>query len=73
MQTDIEIARQARLQPIQTIADRLGIPAEAVSPYGRFIGKVELDHIAALSHYQFILTRFCLTNYWRLQNTNLFD
>jgi formate--tetrahydrofolate ligase len=48
MQTDIEIARQARLQPIQTIADRLGIPAEAVSPYGRFIGKVELDHIAAL-------------------------
>ena len=38
MQTDIEIARQARLQPIQTIADRLGIPAEAVSPYGRFIG-----------------------------------
>ena len=40
MQTDIEIARQARLQPIQTSADRLGIPAEAVSPYGRFIGKV---------------------------------
>ncbi len=45
MQTDIEIARQARLQPIQSIADRLGIPAEAVSPYGRFIGKVDLDRL----------------------------
>ncbi|MFO0295662.1 MAG: formate--tetrahydrofolate ligase [Rhodospirillales bacterium] len=48
MPTDIEIARQARLQPIQSIADRLGIPADAVSPYGRFIGKVDLGHVAAL-------------------------
>jgi formate--tetrahydrofolate ligase len=48
MPTDIEIARQARLQPIQAIADRIGIPADAVSPHGRFIGKVDLDHIAGL-------------------------
>ena len=48
MPTDIEIARQARLQPIQSIADRLGIPADAVSPYGRFIGKVDPGHVAAL-------------------------
>ncbi|MCX7326074.1 MAG: formate--tetrahydrofolate ligase [Hyphomicrobiales bacterium] len=47
MPTDIEIARAARLRPIQSIADRLAIPADAVSPYGRHIAKVDLDWIAA--------------------------
>jgi formate--tetrahydrofolate ligase len=47
MPTDIEIARAGRLRPIQSIADRLAIPADAVSPYGRHIAKVDLDWIAA--------------------------
>ncbi len=47
MPTDIEIARAATLRPIQSIADRLAIPADAVSPHGRHIAKVDLDWIAA--------------------------
>lgn len=48
MPTDIEIAREARMEPIATIATRAGIPVDAVSPYGRSIGKVDLDYIAGL-------------------------
>jgi formate--tetrahydrofolate ligase len=46
MPTDIEIARAAKLQPIQAIADRLAIPPDAISPYGRYIGKVDLDWLS---------------------------
>jgi formate--tetrahydrofolate ligase len=45
--TDIEIARAARLLPIQQVADRLAIPAEALSPHGRHIAKVDLDWLDA--------------------------
>ncbi len=42
MPTDIEIARAAPLQPIGAIAARLGIPDEAVEPYGRHKAKIDL-------------------------------
>ena len=48
MPTDIEIARKARMEPVAAIAQRAGIPEEAVSPYGRSIGKVDLSFIAGL-------------------------
>ncbi len=48
MPSDIEIARKARMEPIAAIATRAGIPVDAVSPYGRSIGKVDLDYIARL-------------------------
>ncbi len=48
MLPDIEIARAARLQPIADIAGKLGIPAEALEPYGRHIAKVGKDFIAAI-------------------------
>jgi formate--tetrahydrofolate ligase len=41
MPTDIEIARAATLQPIAAIADKAGIPQDALSPYGKFIAKVD--------------------------------
>ena len=41
MTTDIEIARAARLRPIAEIAERAGIPEEALQPYGRHIAKVD--------------------------------
>ncbi|MFN0025284.1 MAG: formate--tetrahydrofolate ligase [Parvularculaceae bacterium] len=41
MKSDIEIARAARLLPIAEIGARLGLPAEAVIPYGR--GKAKID------------------------------
>ena len=41
MTTDLEIARAAHLAPIAAIADRAGIPADAVEPYGRHKAKVD--------------------------------
>jgi formate--tetrahydrofolate ligase len=46
--TDIEIARAARLQPIEAIGARLGIPAEALYRYGPYKAKLALDYIASL-------------------------
>jgi formate--tetrahydrofolate ligase len=45
MPTDIEIARAATLQPIAAIADKAGIPQEALNPYGKFIAKVDTQAI----------------------------
>ena len=45
MPTDIEIARGATLEPIAAIADKAGIPQEALSPYGKFIAKVDTSAI----------------------------
>jgi formate--tetrahydrofolate ligase len=43
MPSDIEISRAARLRPIGEIAARLGIPDEAVEPYGRTKAKISLQ------------------------------
>src|ERR1700749_2179801 len=48
MNPDLEIARAAKLRPIQEIATRLGIPAAAVEPYGRHKAKIGLDFIETL-------------------------
>ena len=47
MPSDIEIARAARLRPIQSIADGVGIPSDAISPHGRHIAKVDLAWLEA--------------------------
>lgn len=41
MATDLEIARGAVMQPIETIAERAGFAPETVSPYGRYIAKID--------------------------------
>ena len=48
MLPDIEIARAATLQPIAKIASKLGIPEEAIEPYGRHIAKVGKSFISSL-------------------------
>ncbi len=46
LQSDWEIANAAQLEPITTIAtDRLGIPAEAVEPYGHTKAKIGMEFI----------------------------
>ncbi|HYD25758.1 MAG TPA: formate--tetrahydrofolate ligase [Croceibacterium sp.] len=45
MATDIEIARQAQMKPIGEIAARLGIPDDALEPYGRTKAKIAMDWI----------------------------
>jgi formate--tetrahydrofolate ligase len=47
-QSDIEIAQAAKMRPIGEIAAKLGIPDEALSPYGRYKAKVGLDYVESL-------------------------
>jgi formate--tetrahydrofolate ligase len=48
MPTDLEIARAATLKPIRDIAEKAGIPEEALEPFGKYKAKVGLDFIASL-------------------------
>ncbi len=45
--TDIQIAREANMKPIQEILDRVGVPdnAEAYSPISRYIAKIKLEYL----------------------------
>jgi formate--tetrahydrofolate ligase len=47
--SDIEISQAATMRPILEIAEKLGIPAESVLPFGHYKAKVALDYIASLS------------------------
>jgi formate--tetrahydrofolate ligase len=50
MRTDIEIAQQAKLRRIAELAhDRLGIPDEALEPYGHYKAKISLDYLDSLA------------------------
>lgn len=42
MKTDIEIAREAKLEKITKIAEKIDIAEEYVEPYGKYIAKVDL-------------------------------
>src|SRR5215472_11858641 len=47
--SNIEIAQQAKMRPIEALAEeRLGIPAASLEPYGHFKAKVALDYVAQL-------------------------
>ena len=45
MQSDIEISRAAAIQPIQKVAERAGIPAAAIEPYGHYKAKIEVSQL----------------------------
>jgi formate--tetrahydrofolate ligase len=47
--TDIEIAREAKKKPIQAIGETLGIPTEALLPYGHDKAKIGQEFITGLS------------------------
>ena len=48
--SDIEIAREAKMQPIKEILDKINVPdePEAFSPMGRHIAKINLDYLDKL-------------------------
>jgi formate--tetrahydrofolate ligase len=48
MATDLEIARAARLKPIGEVAAGLGVPEDAIHPYGRHIAKLGFPFIESL-------------------------
>jgi formate--tetrahydrofolate ligase len=43
--TDLEIARSIQLQPIQSVAERLGVLDEELDPYGKYIAKIDAPTI----------------------------
>ena len=45
MKSDLEIAQEANLHPIENIASNLDIPKEALINYGPFIAKVDPDKL----------------------------
>ena len=48
--SDIEISQAAEMRPILDLAaDKLGIPAEDLIPYGHYKAKLALDYIASLA------------------------
>ena len=47
MRSDIEIADAATLRPIAAVAAELGIPDDALIPYGRTKAKIAMNYIAA--------------------------
>jgi formate--tetrahydrofolate ligase len=48
--SDIEIAQAAKMKPIREIAAKLGIPEEALSPYGHYKAKISLPYIDSLKN-----------------------
>ncbi|MGQ9611354.1 formate--tetrahydrofolate ligase [Chloroflexus sp.] len=45
MKTSLQIAAEARLEPIAAIAERLGLPVGYLEPYGRYRGKIDLTFL----------------------------
>ena len=50
VKSDIEIAREAKMQPIMKIGKGLGIPEKDLIPYGHTKAKVSLDYIETLKN-----------------------
>ena len=48
VKSDIEIAREATMQPVTEIGAKLGIPAAALHQYGPYKAKLSFDHIESL-------------------------
>lgn len=59
MKTDIEIARETPLLPIQQIAEKLSIPVDDIEPYGRYVAKIPeslIDDQKASQHKLILVT-----------------
>ena len=48
VKSDIEIAREATMLPITEVAAKLGIPADALSPYGHTKAKLGASYIESM-------------------------
>jgi formyltetrahydrofolate synthetase len=49
MKSSLEIAQEAELEPIESLAGRIGLEADEVEPYGRYKAKVALSVLDRLS------------------------
>jgi formate--tetrahydrofolate ligase len=48
MASDIEIAQQATMLRISEVASKLGVPDDAIEPYGRYKAKISLEYLNTL-------------------------
>ncbi|MEJ8574507.1 formate--tetrahydrofolate ligase [Microbaculum marinum] len=49
MKSDIEIAREARMDTVIDVAGKLGVPSDSVLQYGPYKAKISLDYINSLA------------------------
>jgi len=49
VKSSLEIAQDAELQPIESIAERIGLEPDEIEPYGRYKGKVALSALGRLA------------------------
>ena len=52
---DLAFARAAKPRPIQEVADQLGIPPEAIEPYGRYMAKVDVTKLTSRARGKVVL------------------
>jgi len=52
VKSDIEIAREAKMKPIQEVLNGLNVPdkAEVYSPIGRYIAKIKTEYLETLKN-----------------------
>lgn len=43
--SDLDIANQSTLQPIGDIAEKVGIPVDAIEPYGHYKAKIDINQV----------------------------
>ena len=48
VKSDIEVAREAKMKPISEVAAKVGIPDDALMPYGKTKAKISFDFINSL-------------------------
>lgn len=53
--TDIEIANNATMKPIVEIAEKAGIPLEAVEQYGRYKAKIDVNKVTGVANAKVVL------------------
>ncbi|MGN2390291.1 formate--tetrahydrofolate ligase, partial [Pelomicrobium sp. G1] len=46
--SDIEIAQRAKMKRIREVAEGLGVPEDALEPYGHYKAKVSLEWVESL-------------------------
>jgi formate--tetrahydrofolate ligase len=49
MKSSLEIAQEAELEPIASLAERIGIDADELEPYGRYKAKIGLSVLDRLA------------------------
>ena len=64
VKSDIQIAREAKMQPIKDILAKINVPDEssAFSPMGRHIAKINLEYLDSLKSKKKWKTNFSYSN-----------